>query len=61
MIRGKTMYNLEDFEPYTLQKHLGDKVVLAWSRKSGYHFLTITQRLKATVDEEQFKIIGVLK
>lgn len=55
------MYNLEDFKPYTLQKHLGDKVVLAWSRKSGYHFLTLTQRLKATVDEEQFKIIGVLK
>lgn len=55
------MYSLEDFKPYTLQKHLGDKVVLAWSLKSGYHFLTLSQRLKATVDEEQFKIIGVSK
>ena len=52
------MYNLEDFEPYTLRKHLGTGVVLAWSRKNGYHFLTLTERLMALGD---FKVIAVEK
>ena len=55
------MFDLENFEPYTLRKWIGDKPVLAWSKKNGYHFLTQLQRVKAAVDYEQFKIVGVLK
>jgi hypothetical protein len=52
------MYNLEDFEPYTLQKYLGDKAVLAWSRKNGYHFLSFIERHTGPQD---YKIIAVEK
>lgn len=55
------MYDLKDFEEYTLRKHLGSEPVLAWSKKSGYHFLSLIDRAKATAAGEQFKIIGVLK
>lgn len=55
------MYHLSQFEEYTLRKHLGDEPVLAWSRKNGYHFLSLIDRAKATADGEQFKIVGVLK
>lgn len=55
------MYNLSDFEPYTLRKHLGDEPVLAWSLKSGYHFLTAHGRFMAVANGEQFKIVGALK
>lgn len=55
------MYNLSDFEEYTLRKHLGDEPVLAWSRKNGYHFLTLIDRAKAMAAGEDFKIVGVMK
>lgn len=55
------MYNLEEFEPYTLRKHLAQEPVLAWSLKSGYHFLSFTDRMFAMVSGEEFKIVGVLK
>lgn len=51
------MYNLEDFEPYTLRKHLVG-AVLAWSRKNGYHFLSHIER--HTCDQD-FQIIAVEK
>ena len=55
------MYDLEDFEPYTLRKHLGKEPVLAWSLKSGYHFLSLTDRMFAMVSGEEFTIVGMLK
>lgn len=55
------MYDLNDFEPYTLRKYLGQEPVLAWSLKSGYHFLSFLERMTATAHGEQFKIVGVLK
>jgi hypothetical protein len=55
------MYSIENFEEYTLRKHLGDEPVLAWSRKNGYHFLSLLDRAKAIAAGEQFKIVGVLK
>lgn len=55
------MYNLEDFEPYTLRKHLPAIPVLAWSLKSGYHFLSFTDQMKAYASGELLKIVGVLK
>jgi len=55
------MYDLNDFEPYTLRKHLGQEPVLAWSLKSGYHFLSFTDRVFAMTRGEEFKIVGVLK
>ena len=33
------MYNLRDYIPYTGKLTNGSEIVLAWSRKSGYHFL----------------------
>ncbi len=53
------MYNLNDFEPYTLQKHLGQLPVLAWSKKNGYHFLSFIERIKAELAGEQVNIVGV--
>lgn len=55
------MYNLEDFEPYTLRKHMGQEVVLAWSQKNGYHFLSFLNRMKAMGEGEYIKIIAVEK
>lgn len=55
------MYNLEDFEPYALRNHLGTEPVLAWSRKNGYHFLSMTERFSAMADGENFTIVGVMK
>lgn len=55
------MYNLDDFEPYTLRKHLGQDPVLVWSRKNGYHFLSFLERVKAELAGEQVNIVGVLK
>lgn len=52
------MYNLEDFEPYTLRKSLGQGAVLAWSRKNGYHFLSFIER---HTSEQDFQIIAVEK
>lgn len=53
------MYNLDEFEAYTLRKHLGNEPVLAWSQKNGYHFLSFIERMKATADGEKFKIVAV--
>jgi len=55
------MYNLNDFEEYTLRKHLGNEPVLAWSRKNGYHFLSFIDRVKSEAAGEQVNIVGVLK
>lgn len=55
------MYNIEDFKPYTLQKYLGNSPVLVWSKKNGYQFMTLSQRMMATADNLQFKIVGVEK
>ena len=55
------MYNIEDFEPYTLRKHLAQEPVLAWNLKSGYHFLSFAEQMLAYAAGEQFKIVGVLK
>lgn len=55
------MYDIEDFEVYTLRKHLGQEPILAWSRKNGYHFLSFIDRAKAIAAGEEFKIVGVLK
>lgn len=55
------MYEIKDFEAYTLRKHLGAEPVLAWSQKNGYHFLSLIDRAKAIAAGEQFKIVGVLK
>lgn len=55
------MYDINNFEAYTLRKFLGDSPVLAWSRKNGYHFLSFVGRAKAIAAGEDFKIVGVLK
>lgn len=55
------MYNLENFEPYTLRKSLDKAAVLAWSRKNGYHFLSFNERVKAEAKGEQVNIIAVEK
>lgn len=55
------MYDIKDFEAYTLRKHLGTEPILAWSRKNGYHFLSFKDQMLAYADGEQFKIVGVLK
>ena len=47
------MYNLTDFIPYTGKLTNGSEIVVAWSKKSGYHFL---QAGFCIVD---VKIIGV--
>ena len=33
------MYNLSEYIPYTGKLTNGNEIVLAWNRKSGYHFL----------------------
>ncbi len=33
------MYQLTDYIPYTGTLSIGSEIVLAWDRKSGYHFL----------------------
>lgn len=55
------MYNIENFSPYTLRKHLGNLVVLVWSKANGYQFMTILDRVKAMADGLEFKIIAVEK
>lgn len=55
------MYNIENFEPYTLRKHLGNLVVLVWSKQNGYQFMTVLDRVKAVADNLDFKIIAVEK
>lgn len=53
------MYNLSNFEPYTLRKYLGALVILAWSRQNGYQFMNVLDRFKAVADNLDFKIIAV--
>jgi hypothetical protein len=55
------MYNLSNFEPYTLRKHLGNLVVLVWSKANGYKFMTVLGRVKAMTDGLEFKIVGIEK
>lgn len=55
------MYNIENFEPYTLRKHLGNAVVLVWSRQNGYQFMNVLDRAKAVANNLDFKIIAVEK
>lgn len=55
------MYSIENFEPYTLRKHLGDLVVLVWSKANGYQFMDVLDRAKALLDNLEFKIIAVEK
>jgi len=33
------MYNIHDFTPYNGKQTNDSEIVLAWSKKSGYHFL----------------------
>ena len=47
------MYQLADYIPYTGKLTNGSEIVLAWSRKSGYHFL------QACFCLGDVKIIGV--
>ena len=53
------MYNISNFTPYTLRKHLGNLVVLVWSKQNGYQFMTVLDRVKAMADGLEFKIIGI--
>lgn len=53
------MYNLSNFEPYTLRKYLGALVILAWSRQNGYQFMNVLDRFKAIADNLDLKIIAV--
>lgn len=55
------MYNLSNFEPYTLRKYLGSLVILAWSKQNGYQFMTCLDRFKAMADGLEFKLIAVEK
>ena len=55
------MYNIQNFEPYTLRKHLGNLVVLVWSKQNGYQFMTVLDRAKAMADNLDFKIIAIEK
>lgn len=55
------MYNLSNFEPYTLRKYLGALVILAWSKQNGYQFMDVLDRVKAMADNVDFKIVGVEK
>lgn len=52
------MYSIENFEPYTLRKSMGQEVVLAWSQKNGYHFLSFIERHTGPQD---YKIIATEK
>jgi hypothetical protein len=53
------MYSIENFEPYTLRKHLGNAIVLVWSKTGGYQFMSVLDRFKAMADNIDFKIVGV--
>ena len=53
------MYNIQNFEPYTLRKHLVNLVVLMWSRQGGYQFMTCLDRFKAMADGLEFELIAV--
>lgn len=55
------MYSIENFEPYVLRKHLGNTIVLVWSKNQGYQFMDILDRVKAMADNIDFKIIAVEK
>lgn len=55
------MYSIENFEPYVLRKHLGNAIVLVWSRQNGYQFMNILGRVKAIADNVDFKIVGIEK
>jgi hypothetical protein len=60
------MYSIKNFTPYgqdaqSLRKHLGNAIVLVWSRQSGYQFMDILDRAKAMADNVDFKIIAVEK
>lgn len=52
------MYNISEFEEYTLRKSLDTSAVLAWSQKNGYHFLSFIER---HTSDQDFKIIAVEK
>jgi hypothetical protein len=53
------MYSIENFEPYLLRKHLGNAIVLVWSKKNGYQFMDILDRAKAVAEGLDFKYIAV--
>lgn len=55
------MYSLPNFEPYTLRKHLGNAVVLVWSKQNGYQFMTCLDRFKAMAEGLEFQLIAVEK
>lgn len=60
------MYSIKNFEPYgqdaqSLRKHLGNAIVLVWSRKNGYQFMGILDRAKAVAEALDFKIVGIEK
>lgn len=55
------MYSIKNFEPYTLRKHLGNAIVLVWSKSGGYQFMDILDRAKAVAEGLCYKIIGVEK
>ena len=55
------MYNIQNFEPYELRKHLGNLIVLVWSKQNGYQFMTALDRFKAMADNLEFKIIAAEK
>lgn len=55
------MYSIENFEPYLLRKHLGNAIVLVWSKAGGYQFMSMLDRVKAMADNVEFKIIAVEK
>lgn len=47
------MYNLEEFEA------LGDRSLVVWSKKDGWHFLTTTEYTQAVVvNKESLKVAG---
>lgn len=56
---GVKMYNIKNFEPYALRKHLGNLVVLVWSKQNGYQFMTCLDRFKAMADGLEFQLIAV--
>jgi len=51
----KIMYNLTDFTEYTSQSII-NKVLLVWSKESGYHFLPYDQW---QVNKFKLRIVGV--
>lgn len=55
------MYSIENFEPYVLRKHLGNAIVLVWSKKQGYQFMNCLDRVKAVAEGLDFKYIAVEK